>query len=644
MSDQRIGSEVAGYRIEGVVGRGGMSVVYLALDPGLKRKVALKVLSPELAEDQRFRDRFIRESQLAASLEHPNIVPIHEAGDADGVLFIAMRYVRGTDLKSLIARDGPLAPGRTASIVSQVASGLDAAHTEDLIHRDVKPSNVLVSEPDRSGAEHAYLTDFGLIRRVTHATSLTKTGQFMGTLDYVAPEQIRGDAVDGRADVYSLGCLLYECLTGQPPYVSELEVTILYGHLEEPPPSVTAHRPELPEAIDDVVARAMAKKPEDRYQSAGELAAAARLALATKAVRERPPSALAPGRRRLVLPAAIVAVAVVIAVLLVLLVPRHKSSLTGGSPPAPGASASGPGAAGPPPLGSVIQLDPTTRKVLTTARDAVQFTGGGNPRIAVGEGAVWAYVIQFLSHIDERTGRLEDTIYTGAGGPGPLAVAVGARTVWVPIGDYNGAQPNRLLPVDPATDQPLSPIGLGAGAFATDTAVGAGSVWVTLTNGGLVEVDPATHRILDTFPVGGHLDAMTFGFGSVWVIDEVAGQVVRVDPHSGRILATVGVRGNVRAITAGSGAVWVLDPISGTVAAIDPGTNTLGPAVRVGEHATGVAAGLGAVWVSDSGGSVYRVDPVTQSATAIPVGGPLTAIAVDPQAGTLWLSVGGGPA
>jgi len=641
VSDQRIGAEVAGYRIEGVIGRGGMSVVYLAEDPGLKRKVALKVLSPELAADQSFRDRFIRESQLAASLEHPNIVPIHEAGESDGVLFIAMRYVRGTDLKSLIARDGPLAPDRTASVVSQVAQALDAAHAEGLIHRDVKPSNVLVSEPDRSGAEHAYLTDFGLIRRVTHATSLTKTGQFMGTLDYVAPEQIRGDAVDGRADVYSLGCLLYECLTGQPPYVSELEVTILYGHLEEPSPSVTAHRPELPGAIDDVVARAMAKKPEDRYQSAGELAAAARSALESGAEGQPQPSAPASRRHRLVLPAAIVAVAVVIAVLLVLLVPRHKGSVTGASASSPGVSVSSPPGAGPPPLGSVIQLDPATGKVLTTARDAVQFTGGGNPRIAVGEGGVWADVIQFLAHIDESTGRLENLVITGPGGPGPLAVAVGARTVWVPIGGLT--LPTRLLPVDPATDQALSPIPLGAGAFATDTAVGDGSVWVTLTDGTLVQVDPATHRVLHRFPVSGHLDALAIGFGSVWVIDEVAGVVSRVDPASGTVTATVGVRGNVRAVAEGSGAVWVLDPISGTVAAIDPATNTLGPAVRVGEHATGVAAGLGAVWVSDSGGSVYRVDPVTQSTTAIPVGAPLTAIAVDPKAGTLWLSVGGGP-
>ena len=642
VSDQQIGTEVAGYRIEGIVGRGGMSVVYLAEDPGLKRKVAFKILSPELAADTNFRDRFIRESQAAASLEHPNIVPIHEAGEADGVLFIAMRHVRGTDLKSLIARDGPLDAQRAASIVGQVAAALDAAHAEGLIHRDVKPSNVLIAEPDRSGTEHAYLTDFGLIRRVAHATSLTKTGQFMGTIDYVAPEQIRGEQVDGRADVYSLGCLLYECLTGQPPFVSELEVSILYGHLEQPPPSVTAHRPELPAAIDQVVAKAMAKRPEDRYESAAELARAARLALEPGAATEQVPSAPATPRRRSALLAAVVALLAVVAVLVVFLVSRDRGSVPGASPASPGASARSPGAAGPPPLGSVIQLDPTTGEVLTTAREAVQFTGGGNPRIAVGEGAVWAHVIEFLSHIEERTGRLENTVRTGLGGPGPLAVAVGARTVWVPTGGYGGP-PSQLLPVDPATDQTLPPIPLGVGAFATDTAVGAGAVWVTLTNGGLVQVDPATRRVLDTFPVGGHLDAMTIGFGSVWVIDEVAGQVSRVDPGSGDVTANLGVSGNVRAIAAGSGAVWVLDPISGAVEAIDPASNTRGTAVRVGGNATGLAAGLGAVWVSDQDGSVYRVDPVTQSTTAIRVGAPLTAIAVDPQAGTLWVSVGGGP-
>jgi len=648
VSDQRIGSEIAGYRIEGVVGRGGMSVVYLADDPGLKRKVALKILSPELAEDQRFRDRFIRESQLAASLEHPNIVPIHEAGEADGVLFIAMRYVRGTDLKSLIARDGPLDPERALAIVSQVASALDAAHAEGLIHRDVKPSNVLVAEPDRSGAEHAYLTDFGLIRRVTQVTSLTRTGQFMGTIEYVAPEQIRGGEVDARADVYSLGCLLCECLTGEPPFVSDLEVTVLYAHLEEPPPRVTTRRPELPPAIDRVVAKAMAKLPEDRYVSAEALSAAVREALRPGPALPIPPEGVSTRSRRTIAIAAAAGIALVV-VVAAMLVSRSGTPSPASSPPAPTAasSTSRPAAL---PLGSVVQLDPGTGKVLTVATNAIDTDVlPGNPRLAVGERGVWAHTIGVVSHIDERTGKLEDRFpagpgsAAGAGAGTSLSIAVGARTVWVPTGGGTGGGPAALVPIDPATDQVLPTIRLGVGAEATDVAVGAGRVWVTLSDGNLDEVDPGTHRLLHSYPVGGHLDALTIGFGSVWVVDEVAGKISRIDPSTGSLIRALNVGGNVRAIVAGSGAVWVMDRFSGTVAAIDPDTNTLGAAIRVGDRPTGMAVGAGAVWVSDSGGSLWQVDPVTQSGIEIAVGGLLTAIAFDPQAGNLWLCVGGGP-
>ncbi len=265
------------YRIERVLGRGGMGVVYVAHDEQLDRQVALKLLSPELAGDASFRERFIRESRIAAGLEDPNIVPIYEAGELDGF----------------------------------VASALDTAHLRGLVHRDVKPSNVLVAEREGSRGEHAYLTDFGLVRRVAQGTSLTKTGQFMGSIDYVAPEQIRGEPVDGRADVYSLGCLLYECLAGRPPFHSDLEVTVLYAHLEEPPPAVTATRPDLPPAIDRVVAKAIAKRPADRYGTAGELADDARNALPSLA----PPAP--PSRRGLAagVAAAVVVVGVVAAIL-----------------------------------------------------------------------------------------------------------------------------------------------------------------------------------------------------------------------------------------------------------------------------------------------------------------------------------------
>src|SRR5436309_4316106 len=229
----------------------------------------MKVLAPELASDPRFRDRFLRESRLAASIEDPNILPVHEAGEADGTLFIAMRYVRGTDLRHLLDAEGPLSLERTLSILTQVASALDAAHAEGLIHRDVKPANVLLvpGTPDK-----VYLADFGLTKRATSDSGVTRTGQFVGTLDYAAPEQFTGERLTPATDVYSLGCVLYECLTGEPPFPRDREAAVLHAHLNEPPPRPTATRPELPEAVDAVVARALAKKSADRFESAGELA------------------------------------------------------------------------------------------------------------------------------------------------------------------------------------------------------------------------------------------------------------------------------------------------------------------------------------------------------------------------------------
>jgi tetratricopeptide (TPR) repeat protein/predicted Ser/Thr protein kinase len=261
-ADFRIGSELAGYRVEALLGRGGMGVVYRALDLALDRPVALKILSPELAEDVRFRERFLTESRLAASLDHPNIVPVYDAGEVGGELYIAMRYVEGSDLKRLLA-GGPLAKERAVALVSQVARALDAAHERGLVHRDVKPSNVLIDE-----REHVYLADFGLSRRLGEAGAALGVAQSLGTVDYVSPEQIRGEQADGRADLYSLGCLLYECLAGKPPFVRSSDAATLFAHLEEEPPG-------LPQ-LDKVMSTALAKEPDDRYQSGHELVEAAR--------------------------------------------------------------------------------------------------------------------------------------------------------------------------------------------------------------------------------------------------------------------------------------------------------------------------------------------------------------------------------
>lgn len=276
--DPRIGSQIGGYAIESLLGRGGMSVVYLAQDTRLDRRIALKVMAEELAENESFRTRFVREAKMAANLEHPNIVPLYDAGEIDGVLYLAMRVIRGTDLRHVIDSDGALEPGRTMAIARQVATALDAAHRAGLVHRDVKPGNILLA---RDGdEEHAYLSDFGLTKQVSSDSGLTKTGTFMGTVDYVAPEQIRGNEVDGRTDQYSLGCVVFECLTGVVPFVKEQDVATLFAHVEDEPPRVSALQPSFPEALSDAVVRAIAKRRQDRFDTCQAFVQAARVALA----------------------------------------------------------------------------------------------------------------------------------------------------------------------------------------------------------------------------------------------------------------------------------------------------------------------------------------------------------------------------
>ncbi len=276
------GDEFAGYRIETRLGRGGMGILYLALEPGLERRVALKLIAPEAAADEVFARRFAEESRIAAAIEHPNVVPIYAAGEEDGVPWIAMRYVAGSDLARRLIQQGKLEPAQAVALIGQLGNGLDAIHAAGLVHRDVKPANVLLSGDP--GSEHAYITNFGVARNVATESGLTQTGRFVGTLDYVAPEQISGEEIDARVDVYALGCLLYKLLTGEVPFPREGEAARLYAHLHDPPPAPSLYVPSLPMALDDVVIRAMSKSPEDRYPSAGDLGRAAQAALSGGAV------------------------------------------------------------------------------------------------------------------------------------------------------------------------------------------------------------------------------------------------------------------------------------------------------------------------------------------------------------------------
>ena len=276
MTDVLEGAHIAGCRIESVAGRGGMGIVYRATQLSLGRPVALKLIAPEHAADSDFRDRFQRESRMAAAIDHPNVIPVYEAGEEDGRLYIVMRWVEGTDLHKELRAHGAIPAPRAAAIVHQVAGALDAAHAGGLVHRDVKPANVLLS------GEHAYLADFGLTRFANAKTNVTTGGHFLGTVDYMAPEQFKPGPSDARADVYALGCVLYAAVTGRPPFIRETVPQTMLAHLHEPPPHASGASPEL----NRVITRALAKDPADRYPSAGDFGRAVLAAAEGRSVAE----------------------------------------------------------------------------------------------------------------------------------------------------------------------------------------------------------------------------------------------------------------------------------------------------------------------------------------------------------------------
>ena len=387
-TETRVGSELAGYRLETLVGRGGMGVVYRAYDLALERPVALKILAPELAEDERFRERFLRESRLAASIDHPNIVPVYDAGEVAGELYIAMRYVDGAELKQLLA-DGPLPEGAGVAIAAQIAAALDAAHARGLVHRDVKPSNVLVTADG-----HVYLADFGLTRRLSDQAAGFEAGLSLGTPAYVAPEQIEGKEVDGRADQYSLACLLHECLTGVTPFARSTEAAVLFAHLEEVPPA--------PPGLEQVLPRALDKDPARRYATCAELIDAARRALGIAS----------PARSRWPLAVAGLGLAVIAAALLAFFLTR--------------------GGGGPATTGTAVRLDAATGKV--TARVAV----GNDPEaIAAGPDGVWVAnsADGTVSKIDPGGSQVTTIRVSGL----PVSLAVGGGVVLVataPAGEH----------------------------------------------------------------------------------------------------------------------------------------------------------------------------------------------------------------
>jgi Protein kinase domain len=595
-AEDRIGTEVAGYRIERVLGRGGMSVVYLAHDLRLNRNVGLKLLAPELAEDEGFRVRFLRESQLAASLDHPNVVPVYEAGEADGLLYIAMRYVQGIDLKALLRAEGALAPERALMLVGQVASALDAAHERGLVHRDVKPSNVLLT--GRPGKEHCYLADFGLSTSATDR-SVADARQIVGTIDYIAPEQIRGAEVDGRADVYSLACLLYECLVGDVPFRRASDVAVIYAHLEEPLPRASERTPALPAPLDEVLERGTAKVPEERWHSCAALVEAAHSALGGRASRIHARRR----NRRLGIGAALTAVAAAAAAIAAL--------LFGGAGPAfarsdslvqidpQGGEPVGGVAAGARPTavtvcggsvwvttrtGAVFQVDP---KSLTAHKVRVH----GTPSDVADVGALAAIVSgppEQVTMIDAQFGQISGVVEVPDGRASATAVAF-ARDVWIanPTGRSLALLGPPYTAIEASVPLPGAPRLVAAGEGAV-WAVGGRMLW---------RVDPKALRRSAGVRVPFAPTALAVGSGAVWLVDRAGDAVVRIDPGSGRTVQRINVGEAPTAIAIGSDAVWVANRANGTVSRIDPRRNTVDETIRVGAEPIDLVAGLGAVWI-----------------------------------------------
>jgi YVTN family beta-propeller protein len=602
------GSTLAAYRIERLIGRGGMGDVFLAVDTKLRRPVALKVVAEALAGDDRFRERLLRESRLAASLDHPNVVPIYDAGEADGRLFIAMRYVTGLDLKALLRAEGPLEPARAVAIAGQVASALDAAHRRDLVHRDVKPSNVLLDRQD--GPEHAYLADFGLMQ--SGRGSGPADGQLMGTVDYVAPEQIRGDDLDGRTDQYALGCLLFECLTGTLPFPRGSDVAAIYAHLEETAPRASERGEGLPPAVDAVLRRAMAKEPAERFGTCTELVEAARAALG---LGEAPRA-----RRRWLVPALAVAIAAVAAIVVALAIGGGGDAIAGG------------------PSGTLVRIDPRTNAVagrteISGYPNAVEVTTGGIWVADFRQGVLWRY--------DPRT-KAQQRISSN-GEPRDLA-AIGEDVYAAADGNDLSGSVSRY---DATTGVRKDSVDILACALASGDGViwAAGCPFVQRLSTGSRPLHKV-HELFLPFQRPGtasnsrvQFREMAVGAGSLWVLGDALDQRMwKLDRLSGRVQATISLGFPPRSAAVAAGAVWITDPLHDTVVPVDVASGHVLRAVAVGRGASGVVAADGAVWVANAGdGTVSRVDPARRRVTAsIPVGGFPSEIAGGD--GAIWVT------
>lgn len=657
------GTLFAGHEILGVAGRGGMGVVYRARQLDLDRTVALKLIAPSLAQDPAFRERFIRESRVAASLDHPNVIPVFSAGEEDGVLYLAMRHVVGDDLRTLVRREGPLDGPRAAQITRQLGAALDAAHVRGIVHRDVKPANVLLGEGD-----HVYLTDFGLTKRADSAGGQTRAGGWVGTLGYVAPEQIRGERVDARTDVYALGCVLFHALSGAPPYGHESDEATMWAHLHDPTPPLPDDAPACSPELDAVIARALAKDPADRFPSAGDLgraalaaadgrgdlAAAAGRAVATGAAASRarddrptvaPSPQAASGATTAPAPTGRPQDRATPAT-------EHAEPTTTGDRaprgplPALLAGAVVLAAAG---IGAALLLgggdDPTAPRTATatgtttTARPAVarvdaSTSAGSRPNdvVAGPRGTVWVVSNPDarMSALDAATG-LRGTNRQPSIGIGAQSVAAGFDRIWVV---KNGT--NSLIRLsDRSGRRSGATIALPAGE-PVRVRTGEGAVWVGIRGSGpvspsmvetVVRVDPRTGAT-QSLPVPGGVQDLDVGAGAVWVVGRGRETLTRIGARTGAT-RTFTVGRAPRGVAVGDGSVWVANSAEGSVTRISTTDGADRDRIEVGTAPRGVAHGAGGIWVTNElDDTVTRIDP----GTARVVGPAITGVGRRPSA------------
>jgi DNA-binding beta-propeller fold protein YncE/predicted Ser/Thr protein kinase len=604
VGEPSIGSTLGGYRIESLIARGGMGVVYRATQLALERPVALKVIARQLADDEKFRRRFLSESRLAARLEHPAVVPVYDAREDDGELIVAMRLIEGGDLRRLIDRQGPLQPERAVHLLGQVAEALDAAHAAGIVHRDVKPHNILIE------GERAYLSDFGLAKAYAE-TGPGSGASIVGTVEYMAPEQWRGERVGPAADVYALGCVLYEALTGIVPYARREADT----------------EPEIPKGIEAVIERAVSKQAAQRYASAGELIAGARRSQAdtptpTLVLDERPEQptlriggspdeAVGPSRRRRPIAGAFLfwllgGVGVVTGLVALAL------ALFGGD----GISVSSPIAVAEPPLrlavgprtvwvtsaadGTLTGIDPHIQRVVSKTR-----LGKGASGVTIGAGSVWVSNPRTgtILRIDA-AGHVSARLHLG-GSPG--AIVSGGGRIWA--ADEEGAG----VTVIDARKARIVRRGLAPHAAPLRLAVGAGGLWTSsATTGTVRRIDLGTLAVGPPILAGRGPAGVTVGHGLVWVANSRSTTVTRIDPSTHTILGDpIEVGEQPGGIDAGTEAVWVASAANDSVTRLDlSGGDPIGDPIGVGPKPGAVVVGPEAVWVANNGdGTVTRIEP-----------------------------------